>query len=560
MVRIFIRLLPALAATALCAHLLPVRGGEDGWSLFPPLVAIVVAIATGRLVLGLGLAIFGGALLSLAADTPLYALPLAALERSLFEFIWKPLADSFQLFILGFTAALLGMVRVISLAGGTQGIADLLVRRAAGARSTRLATASMGLAIFFDDYANTLVVGTTMRPITDRFRISREKLAYLVDSTAAPVAGLAVISTWIGYEVGLFDDAMRQVGAGISGYELFFRALPVRFYCLFALCFVLLSTIMQRDFGPMLSAERRARRDGQLLAPGARPLTGRTGRETRPHPDIRGHWLTAAAPVLLVIFGVLGGMHLDTWNAETVVAARQQHPFFSRTYWTLVFSEADSSKVMFISSIAGSLLAFAIALTRRGTDGRRPLSLWQVCKTWTQGITGFYYALLILILAWAIKETCTAVHTSTYLIGLLSGLLEPNLLPVLVFLLAALVAFSIGTSWTTMAILLPTMIPVAFDMGQLPLSVLVAAAVLDGAIFGDHCSPISDTTVLSSIASSCDHLAHVKTQMPYALATMLVAAVFGYVGTTLLYPSYVGLLLGFAGLVVILRLIGKPPE
>jgi Na+/H+ antiporter NhaC len=560
MSRILIRLLPALATTALCAHLLPPRGGVDGWSLFPPLVAIVVAIATGRLILGLSLAILGGAVLSLAADTPLYMLPLAALERSLFEFIWKPLADSFQLFILGFTAALIGMVRVISLAGGTQGIADLLVRRAAGARSTRLATVLMGLAIFFDDYANTLVVGTTMRPITDRFRISREKLAYLVDSTAAPVAGLAVISTWIGYEVGLFDDVMRQVGAGISGYELFFRALPVRFYCLFALFFVLLSTIMQRDFGPMLTAERRAWREGQPLAPGAHPLTGQAGRETRPHPDIRGHWLTAAAPVLLVIFGVLGGMHMDSWNAETVVAARQQHPFFSRTYWTLVFSEANSSRVMFISSIAGSLLAFVIALTRRGIDGRRPLSLWQICKTWTEGITGFYYALLILILAWAIKETCTAVHTSTYLIGLLSGLLEPNFLPVLVFLLAALVAFSIGTSWTTMAILLPTMVPVAFDMGQLPLAVLVAAAVLDGAIFGDHCSPISDTTVLSSIASSCDHLAHVKTQMPYALATMLVAAVFGYVGTTLLYPSYVGLLLGFVVLILLLRLIGKSPE
>ena len=560
MSRILIRLLPALAATALCAHLLPARGGVDGWSLFPPLVAIVVAISTGHLVLGLSLSIFAGAALSLAADTPLYALPLAALERSLFEFIWKPLADSFQLFILGFTAALIGMVRVISLAGGTQGIADLLVRRAAGARSTSLATVLMGLAIFFDDYANTLVVGTTMRPITDRFRISREKLAYLVDSTAAPVAGLAVISTWIGYEVGLFDDVMRQVGAGISGYELFFRALPVRFYCLFALCFVLLSTIMQRDFGPMLTAERRARRDGQLLPPGARPLTGQAGREIRPHPDIRGHWLTAAAPVLLVIFGVLGGMHIDAWSTETAIAARQQHSLFSRTYWTLVFSEADGSKVMFLASMAGSLLSFAIALTRRGIDGQRPLSTWQVLKTWTQGITGFYYALLILILAWAIKETCTAVHTSTYLIGLLSGLLEPNLLPVLVFLLAALVAFSIGTSWTTMAILLPTMVPVAFDMGQLPLSVLVAAAVLDGAIFGDHCSPISDTTVLSSIASSCDHLAHVKTQMPYALATMLVAAVFGYEGTTLLYPSYVGLLLGFVALVLLLRLIGKSPD
>ena len=560
MSKALLRLPLALGAAALIAFLLPARGAVDGWSLFPPLTAILVAVSTGHLLLGLSLAIFAGALLSLIPDTPLHLLPLAALERGLFDFIWTPLKDSFQLFILGFTAALIGMIRVVSLAGGTQGIAELLARRAEGARSARLATVLMGLAIFFDDYANTLVVGTTMRPITDRFRISREKLAYLVDSTAAPVAGLAIISTWIGYEVGLFDDVMRQLGTGISGYELFFRALPMRFYCLLTLCFVLLSTLLQRDFGPMLTAERRAMQSGQVLADNARPPTGSAARETRPHPDLKGHWSTAAAPVLLVIFGVLFGMHLDAYDAPAVVAARQQHILLSRAYWTTVFSNADGSKVMFLSSLAGSLLAFIIALTRRSPGGGRPLGPQLVFKTWVEGITGFYYALLILILAWAIKETCEAVSTSTYLVGLLSGFLEPTLLPILVFLLAALVAFSIGTSWTTMAILLPTMVPVAFDMGGLPLSVLAAAAVLDGAIFGDHCSPISDTTVLSSIASSCDHIAHVKTQMPYAVTTMLIAAICGYLGTTLLYPSYIGLLLGVAALTFLLLFFGRRPD
>ena len=150
------------------------------------------------------------------------------------------------------------MIRVISLAGGTRGIADLLVARAAGVRSARLATALLGLAVFFDDYANTLVVGTTMRPIADGFRISREKLAFLVDSTAAPVAGIALISTWIGFEVGLFDSAMEQVRCWYLRLRLFFRALPARFYCLLTLTFVLCSTVAGRDFGPMLKAERRA--------------------------------------------------------------------------------------------------------------------------------------------------------------------------------------------------------------------------------------------------------------------------------------------------------------
>jgi Na+/H+ antiporter NhaC len=560
MARTLLRLALALILSGLVALALPERGGKDGWSLFPPLAAILVAISTGRLILGLSIAILSGAALTLPAATPLYALPWFAIRHAALDFFWNPLVQSFQFYILGFTAALIGMVRVTSLAGGIQGVAALLAKRAAGARSTRIATFLLGLAIFFDDYANTLVVGTTMRPIADRFGVSREKLAYLVDSTAAPVAGIAVISTWIGYEVGLFDDVMRQVGGGISGYELFFLALPVRFYCILTLCFVALSTFLQRDFGPMLQAEQRALKQGQMLAPNAQPISGHHD-QIQPPEGIRSHWGTAAAPVGLVIFSVLLGMHLDVWNLEQAVTARQQHTLFSRPYWTVVLSNANSAKVMFLASLAGSALAFLIALTRQDlASGRRLLGPWQIFKTWTGGITSFYYALIILVLAWAIKETCMAVGTSTYLIASLSDLLAPAILPVLVFLLAAVVAFSIGTSWTTMAILLPTMLPLSFEMGGLALVVLTAAAVLDGAIFGDHCSPISDTTVLSSIASSCDHIAHVRTQLPYALATMTAAATFGYLGTTLFYPSFIGLLLGLAGLTLLLFLLGRDPE
>lgn len=555
-----LRLILPPALTALVCALLPERGGTDGWSLFPPLLAILVAVASGRLVWGLCLALLCGALIAQPVDVPFYALPVHALYTAIVDFVWTPLRDSFQLYILGFTASLIGMVRVVSLAGGTRGIAELLVRRAAGARSTRLATALLGMAIFFDDYANTIVVGTTMRPITDRFRISREKLAYLVDSTAAPVAGVAIISTWIGFEVGLFEDAMNSLGTNISGYELFFRALPARFYCLLTLFFVLVSTLMQRDFGPMLRAERRAQRHNQPLAPGDQPMTGEESTVPE-HPDLEAHWSVAALPVGLVVFAVLAGMHWDAREAEAVIAARNEHSFFSRSYWTAVFSNADGAKVMFLSSLAGSMLAFALARTRRSTvDGNRPLSMAAILRTWASGITGFYYALLILVLAWAIKEMCQAVHTSDYLVGALENVLDPHFLPIIVFALAAAVAFSIGTSWTTMAILLPTMIPVAYQLGDLALAVLVAAAVLDGAIFGDHCSPLSDTTVLSSIAASCDHIAHVRTQAPYALTTMAIAATFGYLGSTLFYSTVVGLLLGMAAVVIALLVVGRSPD
>ena len=531
------------------------------WSLLPPILAILIAMISGRLILGLSLAILGGGFLTLFDTVPLYQLPFLAAFKAMFTYIWAPLESSFQLYILAFTAGLIGMVRVTTLSGGNRGIADLLAARAAGARSTRLAAFFMGLAIFFDDYANTIVVGTTLRPIADRFRVSREKLAYIVDSTAAPIAGVALISTWIGYEVSLFQDLMDDLHTGMSGYELFFSALPLRFYCLLTLAFVFLSAYLQRDFGPMHKAEYRSFSTGQVMREGATPMTGRAQDEIQPQEGIQAVWWAAMVPVLVVIMVVIGGMAIDTINNEDVLLARHEYGLFSTTYWTATFSNANTAAVLFYASVLGSIIAILIAITRKDTKTQQcPITLIQAITTWAKGIVGVWYAIAILILAWAIKEVCTDVGTSTYLTAALSPFISPLLLPLLIFLLASVVAFSIGTSWTTMAILIPTVVPLAHALGGLPLTILAAAAVLDGAIFGDHCSPISDTTVMSSIASSCDHLDHVKTQLPYALTTMTLAGLFGYLGTAGFYPGWLGLLIGLIAIPIILLTIGKNPE
>ncbi|MDE2887511.1 MAG: Na+/H+ antiporter NhaC family protein [Gemmatimonadota bacterium] len=529
----------------------------DGWSLYPPIAAILVAIFSGRVLLGLSLAVLCGGVLT-AGDAPIHVLPFAAFERAAVNYVWTPLRSSFQLYILGFTAALIGMVRVTSLAGGNQGIAALLASRSEGAKSTRLAAFFMGLAIFFDDYANTIVVGTTFRPMADRFRISREKLAYIVDSTAAPVAGVAVISTWIGFEVGLFGDLMRDLGTGVSGYQLFFHALPFRFYCLFTLAFVAASAWLQRDYGPMYRAEYRARTTGQVLRPGATPMAVHRSRETLPAEGVRPAWWAAAAPVLIVVAAVIGGMAADTWNDPEVRPIRLASSLFSFPYWTACFSNADNARVLFLSAILGSAVALVIAVTRRRpAGGPAPIRPLTALKTWAQGVTGIHYAIAVLIMAWAIQAVCKDIGTSTYLAAALSPIAAPGLLPLLIFLLAASVAFSIGTSWATMAILIPTAVPLAHSMGGFPLTILAAAAVLDGAIFGDHCSPISDTTVMSSLATSCDHLDHVRTQFPYALTTMGIAALAGYVGATFFYPVWCGLLIGLAIIPAILIVFGR---
>jgi Na+/H+ antiporter NhaC len=573
-VKTAIRYAAAIALSALVSGaLLPSFGEHGGWSLFPPLCAISVAILTGRIVVGLCSALAAAALIAgLDSVGPIPAIEAAAawlhlpdviaagLTKAPVGYVVKPLAESFQLYILAFTVSLIGMVRIVSVAGGTRGIAEALARSSEGKHAARLSAWLLGMVIFFDDYANTLVVGTTMRPVFDRFHISREKLAYLVDSTAAPVAGIALISTWIGYEVGLFEDAMQSVGTGISGYELFFRALPSRFYCLLSLVFVGASILLRRDFGPMLTAERRASTTGAVLRPGAQAMAGEEDRGLEIPAGVVADWRVAVAPVALVIIGVLVGMQYDAWSAADVVEARGRDGFFSRSYWTMVFSNAEGARVMFQAAVAGSVLAFGLAVSRRGEDGRFPISPAIAARAWAGGVTGFSGALIILVLAWAIKEACGAVGTSQYLVAALGDSLPATALPVLVFLLASIVAFSIGTSWTTMALLLPTTIPLAHTLGGMPIAVLVAAAVLDGAIFGDHCSPISDTTVLSSVASGCDHLDHVKTQFPYALATMAVAALFGYVGTAIVWPAWVGLLIGTAVICAMLWFFGTDPD
>ncbi|MFP6645409.1 MAG: Na+/H+ antiporter NhaC family protein [Candidatus Latescibacterota bacterium] len=551
----------AIALSAVVSGtILPPFGEHGGWSLFPPLCAISVAMITGRLVLGLCSALVAAAVIALPPGTGFVDGIIGVARAATIGFVWKPLSESFQLYILAFTVSLIGMVRILSVAGGTRGIAEALARTTEGKRAARLSAWLLGMSIFFDDYANTLVVGTTMRPVFDRFRISREKLAYLVDSTAAPVAGIALISTWIGYEVGLFEDAMQSVGTGISGYELFFLALPSRFYCLLALVFVGASILLRRDFGPMLKAERRASTTGAVMRPGAKAMAGNEDRGLEIPAGVVADWRVAVAPVALVIIGVLAGMQHDAWNVADVVEARQQDGFFSRSYWTTVFSNADGARVMFQAAIAGSVLAFGLAVSRRAEDGHFPITPAIAARAWVGGVTGFSGALIILVLAWAIKEACGAVGTSQYLVAALGDTLPAAALPVLVFLLASVVAFSIGTSWTTMALLLPTTIPLAHTLGGMPIAVLVAAAVLDGAIFGDHCSPISDTTVLSSVASGCDHLDHVKTQSPYALVTMAVAAICGYVGTAIAWPAWIGLLTGIVVICGILWLFGKDPD
>ncbi len=534
------------SATAQALHI--------GWySLLPALLAVAIAIATRRLLLGLFLGVVIGGLL-LGWDGSAAGPTLAAVTQSAM-ILYHVMVDDFHFYIFLFTFALIGMVNVCTVSGGMRGLADLLGKFAKNARSTQLATALLGVLIFFDDYSNTVVVGSSMRPLSDRAQISREKLAYLVDSTAAPIAGLALISTWIGYEVGLIGDAMQTLGMDGSPYAMFLSTLPYRFYCLFALIFLFLSVGMGRDFGPMLQAERRARKHNEVLREGSTPLAGAQAPEAIGRP--RAH--TAILPVLLVIFITLSGM---AFNGAGLISPDGLHSAAWSTFDTArlfalkdnyLIASQDGGWVLAMASLAGSFLAIILGWT----SGKTPFTT--LLRAWLSAWRVLLLAFAVLILAWAIGDANNQLGTGQYMVSLLADTLPNWILPVLIFLLAAFISFATGSSWGTMAVLLPAAVPLAFHVGGMPVMVISIGAVLDGAIFGDHCSPLSDTTIMSSIAAACDHLDHVRTQMPYALVVGVGAILLGYLPASMLQPlfAYTAALFVFS---IVLKTIGRNAE
>jgi Na+/H+ antiporter NhaC len=528
-----------------------------GWiSLLPPLLAIVLALAFKEVVTSLFVGVWLGGFFYAGLN------PITGTMRAIDTFITPVLVNYDHAAILVFSFLLGGMVGVISRSGGTQGIVEAVRPLATTPRRAQLATYLSGLAIFFDDYANTLIVGNTMRPITDRMKVSREKLAYIVDSTAAPVAAIVFVSTWVGFEISLIADGLAaaasqpgtapEVTAALgsaNAFTIFIHSIPYLFYPLLALLMVGLIVFLQRDFGPMLQAERRASRGGGLHREGAMLMSEAGSDKMEPVEGAPLRWYNAVLPVLTVVLVVLLGLYL------------QGRSNLGRpgTLWE-IFAEASAFDALLWGSLAGCIVSIVLAV------GQRILSVHQAIDGLVGGMRAMFLAGIILVLAWSLGLVTEVLGTAPYISGLLEGNLPAQLLPALVFVTAASIAFATGTSWGTMGILLPIVIPLAVALGGTvepeagtAYVILIGsiASVLAGSIFGDHCSPISDTTVMSSMASACDHVDHVRTQLPYALVVGVVGIAIGNIPTAYGFPVWVSLLLGAAILFALLRFYGQ---
>jgi Na+/H+ antiporter NhaC len=517
-----------------------------GWvSLLPAFTAIAVALIIRSVVPALLLGLWIGA-------TALHSFSLKGAGIGLLDtfqvFVTNALANEDHAAVILFTMRIGGMVGIITRNGGMMSIVRMVVSRAKSAIGAQIAVWLMGLMIFFDDYANTLVVGNTARPITDHLNISREKLAYIVDSTAAPVVSIALITTWIGYEVSLIDEALQGIEglAHIPAYAIFLQSIPYSFYPILAIVFVLMVASTGRDMGPMYRAEVRAR-NGKVSSELDEGSDALDGEKLEPKDDVPPRAFNAFIPIIVLIVALLGGL-VVTGEGDSIKE---------------IIGDADPYKAMMWASFIGVLTAATM------TIGQRILTTHETVDAWYGGARATLFGMIVLVLAWSMSDVTAALNAKGYLISILGDSMPAAWVPVAVFVLAAVTAFATGTSWGTMGILVPLVVPLAWavmsvngmtDVHDMHILYSAVACVLAGAVWGDHCSPISDTTVLSSIASGCNHIEHVRTQLPYAMLVGIVAILFGTLPGGYGVPPWASLLIGGVILYIVLRLLGRRAE
>ncbi len=532
------------------------------WSAIPPLLVIVMALVFREVIGSLLIGIFTGAIVS-----GYYMAGPMGLVSGFFKAMDTYLVDAFydrgHISVIIFSTAIGGIVAVISKNGGMQAVVNTFSKKADTAKSGQMATWMLGIAIFFDDYANTLVVGNTMRSLTDKLRISREKLAYIVDSTAAPVAAIALITTWIGAELGYIEGALAVIeskGQGaveMNAYAVFLNSLGYAFYPVFALLLIVIIIYQGRDFGPMYTAEVNARKG--LPSNAHAKLESANSDEFKPQEGAPLRKINALIPLAIVIFGTVAGLFITGYDAS--VWADEGLRFGQKLSFTI--GASDSYQALLWASISGLIVAVLM------TAAQKIMTYSTAVETAVNGFKTMMSAVVILLLAWALASLTQQMHTADYLATLAGDSVAPWAVPGITFVIAAVVSFSTGSAWGTMAIVYPLMLPLSWELSiasgveaqeGMQYFFNVTSCVLAGAVLGDHCSPISDTTILSSLATQCNHIEHVRTQLPYALTAGLVALVFTVLSATVGLPWYLCYALGIGLLVIIVRFIGRRIE
>lgn len=550
-----------MASTAVfAADVAEVNAEKFGlWTILPPIIAIALAFITKNVVISLFIGTLSGCfLLQIIGSNPFMAIIQAFLDfvqRAL-----NSLADPWNAGIVLQVMVIGGVISLVSKMGGAKAIAESLAKKAKTPRSAQLITWFLGVLVFFDDYANSLIVGPIMKPVADKMKISRERLSFIIDATAAPIAGIMIVSTWIGLEVGLIKDGFTLIGQEVDAFGVFLSTIPYRFYNILILIFVVATSLLLRDFGPMRKAEINARKGYISDASKEITLDKDVEDEMAPKEGVKLSVWNAIIPIGALMISALISFYYSGYTAimgsEDVVL--QNLMTTSPASFTAIreaFSASDASVALFQSALFASIVAIFMAVCKK------IFTFSEAVEVWIDGMKGLIITGVILILAWSLSSVIKELGTAAYLVKLLSSSIPQFLLPSIIFILGAVISFATGTAYGTMGILMPLAIPLSYSISpEMGYVIVGTSAVLTGAIFGDHCSPISDTTIMSSMGAGCDHISHVRTQMPYALSVAAITILFGYIPVGLGLSIWLVLPLATAAIFALVYFVGKPVD
>ena len=528
------------------------------FTLIPPIVAILLAFITKNVVISLFIGVLsGGFILNLTGFNV-----FGALTQAFLDFINRALnslSDPWNAGIVMQVLVIGGVINLVAKMGGAKAIAEALAKKAKTAKSAQLITWFLGICVFFDDYANSLIVGPIMRPVADKMKISRERLAFIIDATAAPIAGLAIISTWIGLEVSLISEGFQSIGVEASGFGVFLQTIPYRFYNILILAFIVITIITLREFGPMRKAEISARKLKDLTNEEV-AVTSSHMDELEPKEGVKLSIWNAIVPIGALIISAIVAFYYSGYSSimagdDIAIQSIVTNSPLSFKAILEVFAASDASIALLQSAIFSTVVAIVMAVWKK------IFTISEAIEVWIDGMKGLIITAVILILAWSLGSVIKELGAAEYLVEALNGAIPAFLLPSLIFILGAIISFSTGSAYGTMSILMPLAIPLAYKINpEMSFVIVSTSAVLTGAIFGDHCSPISDTTILSSMGAGCSHIDHVKTQMWYALFVAAITILFGYIPAGFGLPIYIVLPMSCVALFIGVMIFGKKVE
>ncbi|MUV38979.1 uncharacterized protein JNUCC1_02851 [Lentibacillus sp. JNUCC-1] len=492
------------------------------WSLLPPLIAIVLALFTRNVIPALFAGVWVGATMMSGGN------PFVGLYATFSDVILPNLGDEWNATVLAYCGLFGVLVVFLQKTGGATAIAEAISKKVKTPRAAQGTTMLFGIIIFFEDYFNALTVGSVMRSVTDKMRVSREKLAYIVDSTSAPMCLLAPVSTWVVFVMGLIGAQFVALGMDGSEYLTYIATIPFNFYSILAILLVGLVIWRKWDFGPMAKAEHRARTTGKLIRDGAEPPTDDQMSDVE---MIEGHTPKKRNMIvpIVVLLALIPPLFLWTggYPENDIVTA---------------VGESDGAISILIAAFVAGIVGLFMGI------GQKLFSFKEAMSLYVSGFRSMMIVYIILVLAWSIGTVTQELGTAAYIVEFVQRTTAPGIIPVLLFLFGAVIAFTTGTSYGTFAILVPIAMPIAASLDGVSMS-LAIAAVLSGGIFGDHCSPISDTTILSSAGSASDHIDHVNTQIPYAI-TAGISGVLAFFAAGMTGSSIAGIVAGVVSLVV----------